>query len=117
MGGYLWSHVLSGEGGYLWSHGLSLGGWVSLIPGPIWGTVYVWGLGISVGWCVQGVNTHPWGRVCRGGYVATHPARCMGPGILQDTVDKWVVCILLECFLVLFNVFCSLYILLESYCF
>ena len=42
--------------------------------------------------------------------MATHPPRYIGPEILQDTVYKWVVCILLECFLVLFNDFCSLYI-------
>ena len=37
------------------------------------------------------------------GWLGTHPPpQYMGLGILRDTVDKWAVRILLECFLVSF---------------
>ena len=39
------------------------------------------------------------GWVCPRGWVLT-PPQYIGHGILWDTVNKWVVCILLECFLV-----------------
>ena len=41
----------------------------------------------------------PQGWVCPGGWVPTTPMP-MGPGMLWDMVDKRVVRILLECFLV-----------------
>ena len=54
------------------------------------GWVYLWvclGNGYVQGWVCPGVGTFPLG---------------MGSGIPQDTVGKWVVHILLECFLVIF---------------
>ena len=57
------------------------------------------GSGYAQGVDMSGGRYHPLNiRSEGGGYPS--PALDMGLGIPQDTVGKWVVCILLECFLV-----------------
>ena len=92
-GGYLWFHVLSG-GWYLWYQVLSQGIGISGTRCLAWGGGYVPGNGFIQGWvCLVG-----W--VCRGGGVRYPAPLDMVSGIQKDTVGKWVVCILRECFLV-----------------
>ena len=100
------------------SHVLS-GGLVSLVPGPfgmvlvcsrVGGWVDVWWNGHPEGaWVFAGDGYVQRVGMSGGGYVQwvgmsgnTHPLN-MGPGIPWDTVSKWEVHIIMECFLVLIN--------------
>ena len=57
---------------------------------------------LPYGWVlIPQVCTHPlWWILTRPGVHSHPPPPIHGPGILRDTVDKWVVRILLECLLV-----------------
>ena len=84
--------------GYLWYQVPLRGWWVSLVPGPFWGLgIQEWGGYPGEGWVLI-----PQGWIC--GYVqevGNHPSPLWTHGILWDMVNKWTVCILLECFLVI----------------